>query len=50
MECEIMQVILDEAYSCFDKKLIWTVPSNNEQDLQETVEKVKKFLDNGSCA
>jgi adenylate kinase len=45
MECEIMQIILDEAYSFFDEKLIWVVPSNNEQDLEENVERVKRFLE-----
>ncbi|GJQ12800.1 hypothetical protein GpartN1_g4591.t1 [Galdieria partita] len=48
MECEIMQVILDEAYGCFDKQKIWVVPSNNEQDLEDTVERVKKFLESSN--
>ncbi|EME28544.1 Adenylate kinase isoenzyme 6 [Galdieria sulphuraria] len=48
MECEIMQVILDEAYCCFNEKQIWVVPSNKEQDLEETVERVQKFLESSN--
>eukprot|EP00871_Galdieria_phlegrea_P000952 jgi/Galph1/1858/GphlegSOOS_G544.1 len=44
LECEIMEVILDEAYSCFESSKVLTIPSNDEEDLEANVEKIRQFI------
>lgn len=40
MQCEIMQVILDECREAYDPNIVHEVPSNNLQDMESNVARI----------
>ncbi|CAM9302500.1 unnamed protein product [Choristocarpus tenellus] len=45
VECEIMQVVLEEARDTFQMDILHEVESNNVEDLEANVEKVARWLE-----
>lgn len=46
IECEIMQVVLEEARESFDTNIIHELPSNNIDELESNVARMVSWLDN----
>mmetsp|Transcript_6820 Transcript_6820/g.7559 ORF Transcript_6820/g.7559 Transcript_6820/m.7559 type:complete len:173 (+) Transcript_6820:40-558(+) len=44
VECEIMQVIHDEAYESYDSSIIWELQSNTPDEMNDNYEKILEFL------
>ncbi|TFJ82954.1 hypothetical protein NSK_005727 [Nannochloropsis salina CCMP1776] len=44
LECEIMQVVLDEALESYEKEIVHEITSETEDDLQENAQRVKDWL------
>ncbi|KAJ2787317.1 factor activating pos9 [Coemansia interrupta] len=45
VECEIMQVVLDEAHESYKPELILELQSNTVEDMEENVEKIARRVD-----
>lgn len=43
MECEIMQVVLEEAREAYDVNIVHEVPSNTVEDMESTVQRVRDW-------
>eukprot|EP01031_Cornospumella_fuschlensis_P034222 gene34222-41423_t len=46
MECEIMQVVLDEARESYDENMVHELPSNTVDDLDSNVQRIAQWLTN----
>lgn len=46
IECEIMQVVLDEARESYDEGLVHELSSNTSEDLDSNVSRAAQWLDN----
>jgi adenylate kinase len=46
IECEIMQVVLEEAMESYDESIVHELPSNRIEDLESNVERVVTWLKN----
>ena len=46
VECEIMQVILDEARESYDLNIVHELRSNNVEDMEKNVERVSEWIEN----
>jgi len=46
IECEIMQVILDEARSSYKEDLVWQLKSDTIQEMEENVHKISQWVQN----
>ncbi len=46
MECEIMDVVLEEARDSYDMNIVHEVPSNTLEDMDSNVARVEAWLDN----
>ena len=44
MECEIMQIILEEAREAFPAEIVHEVPSNTLEDMENNVERVQAWI------
>lgn len=44
MECEIMQVILDEAKDSYDPEIVYELPSNQLEDMESNVARIESWL------
>jgi len=44
IECEIMQVILEEARESYKKEIIWELQSNTLEDIQRNVEGIASWM------
>ena len=44
MECEIMQVLLEEARESYREEIVLALPSNSVEEMEKNVEKVKEWL------
>jgi adenylate kinase len=45
MECEIMQVVLEEAQESYDKEIVHEVQSNTLEDLEANVDRVEQWME-----
>ena len=45
VECEIMQVILDEARESYDTSIVQELRSDEYEDLERNVERVRQWLE-----
>jgi adenylate kinase len=45
MECEIMQVVLDEARESYAEEIVIELPSNDINDMESNVERVRQWVD-----
>jgi len=45
MECEIMQVVLEEARESYDQEIVHEVPSNTVEDIHSNVERVQLWVE-----
>eukprot|EP00543_Licmophora_paradoxa_P005857 CAMPEP_0202452822 /NCGR_PEP_ID=MMETSP1360-20130828/10936_1 /ASSEMBLY_ACC=CAM_ASM_000848 /TAXON_ID=515479 /ORGANISM="Licmophora paradoxa, Strain CCMP2313" /LENGTH=147 /DNA_ID=CAMNT_0049071751 /DNA_START=291 /DNA_END=731 /DNA_ORIENTATION=+ len=45
MECEIMQVLLQEAQEAYSKEIVHGVPSNTVEDMESNVERVETWCE-----
>lgn len=43
VECEIMQIVLDEAQKSYDSNIVHEVPSNTVDDMESNVERVEQW-------
>jgi len=43
MECEIMQIVLDEARESYDREIVKELPSNSLEDLERNVDTVAEW-------
>uniref|UniRef100_A0A7S4HIJ6 Adenylate kinase isoenzyme 6 homolog n=1 Tax=Vannella robusta TaxID=1487602 RepID=A0A7S4HIJ6_9EUKA len=46
VECEIMQVLLDEAKDSYREDIIWVLQSDNTEQLLENVQKIEDYINN----
>jgi adenylate kinase len=44
MECEIMQIILEEAKESYAKEIVHEVPSNTIEEMEANIERVQKWV------
>ena len=44
MECEIMQVVLDEAHESYDTNIVHEVPSNTLEEMESNVARVESWV------
>lgn len=44
IECEIMQVLLEEARESYRHEIIWELPSNTVEDMERNVAKLEEFV------
>ena len=44
MECEIMQVVLDEAKEAYDNEIVHEVSSNTIEDMEANIERVQAWI------
>lgn len=44
MECEIMQVILEEARESYEHSKVLALPSNSVEDMEQNVETISQWL------
>lgn len=45
LECEIMQVVLEEARGSYAKEIVHEVPSNNSQDMESNICRIIQWCD-----
>ena len=45
IECEIMQVVLEDAHSSYKQEIIMEMSSNNIDEMEENVEKIQEWID-----
>lgn len=45
LECEIMQIVLDEARESYAEKIVQEVPSNTLEDMESNVARVQQWFD-----
>lgn len=45
IECEIMQVVLDEARESYAEEIVIELPSNDINDMESNVERVRQWVD-----
>jgi len=43
LECEIMQVVLQEAKECYEEQIVHEVPSNTLEELESNVERIDQW-------
>ncbi|KAJ2723443.1 factor activating pos9 [Coemansia sp. Benny D115] len=44
VECEIMQVVLDDARGAYKEEILWELQSNTVDDMESNVEKIVEFV------
>ena len=44
VECEIMQVVLNEAYESYDAEIIQTLPSNSVEEMESNLERTVSWV------
>ena len=44
VECEIMQILLDEARDSYNENIIWVLQSDTSEQLLENVEKIEEYI------
>ena len=44
VECEIMQVLLEEAQDSYKEEIIWVLNSDTTDQLLENVQKIEEFI------
>ena len=45
VECEIMQVVLEEARESYAEEIVHELPSNTVEDMESAVARVRQWLD-----
>jgi adenylate kinase len=45
IECEIMQVVLDEARESYAEEIVIELPSNDINEMESNVERVRQWVD-----
>ena len=45
MECEIMQVVLEDARECFDENIIQNLDSNNVADMESNLNRIEQWYE-----
>ncbi len=45
IECEIMQVVLEDARSSYKMELVMELPSNNVEQMEQNVETLQEWID-----
>ncbi|KAJ2964205.1 hypothetical protein NQZ79_g756 [Umbelopsis isabellina] len=45
IECEIMQVVLEEARECYAEEIVIELPSNDIDEMESNVERVRQWVD-----
>lgn len=45
IECEIMQVVLENARESYAQEIVVELPSNNVDDMESNVDRVKQWLE-----
>ncbi len=45
MDCEIMQVIAEEAMNSYDKDIVVVLKSNTVQDMESNVERIHEWVE-----
>lgn len=47
IECEIMQVVLEDARESYKPEIVVELPSNSIQDMESNVEKITSLVSSG---
>lgn len=45
IECEIFQMLLNEAKDCYDEDIVFELSGDSETDFDDSVETISEFLD-----
>lgn len=45
IECEIFQLLLNEAKDCYDEEIVFELSGDTENDFENSVKQISEFLD-----